>query len=157
MQADIGFAWKHPPTHMHVVVIHYWNSHQMAPYSAFSQTDTVQAIRVHTVTLSVLVMVPASASSRRQETGELLAGSLACVVPGPVQSRPLCFLAGSTRVACVFSIEFFECVGFSYIVLDLVCSLTNHLAKYLNKCVQMMPMSRSQSPQRPVASGPVNL
>ena len=47
----------------------------------------------------------------------LLAGSLPDVVPGPVWSRPLCFLAGSTRV-----VGFFDCVGFSYVVLDLVCS-----------------------------------
>jgi len=51
----------------------------------------------------------------------LLAGSLARVVPGPVHSRPLCFLAGSTRVAWFFRLCFFECVGFSYVVLDLVC------------------------------------
>ena len=43
------------------------------------------------------------------------------MVLGSVQSRPLRFLAGSTRVACVFLIVFFECVGFSYVVLELVC------------------------------------
>ena len=71
-------------------------------------------------------------------------------VPGPVQNGPPRFLAGSTRVACVFSIVFYEYVGFSYVVLDLVCS------DQLDR-VQIMPMSRSQSPQRPVASGPVTV
>ena len=59
--------------------------------------------------------------SGNRKRANLLAGSLARVVPELVCSRPPCFLAKSTRVACFFSIVFFECVGFSYVVLDLVC------------------------------------
>jgi len=58
---------------------------------------------------------------RRPQAGDrkwanLLARSLAHVVPGPLR-----FLAGSTRVAWFFDCVF-ECVGFSDVVLDLVCS-----------------------------------
>ena len=42
----------------------------------------------------------------------LLAGSLARVVPGLVWSRPLCFLVGSTSVASFFRLYVFECVRF---------------------------------------------
>ena len=71
----------------------------------------------------------------------LLAGSLARVVLGLVPSRPLRFLAGSTRVACFFSIVFFECVGF-YVLLDLVCS-DYFASNWLAGLCPMMPMSRS--------------
>jgi len=47
-------------------------------------------------------------------------------VPGPVECKPQATpfpgsLAGSTRLARFFDCVF-ECVGFSYVVLDLVCS-----------------------------------
>jgi len=44
-----------------------------------------------------------------RKRANLLAGSLPRVVPGPIYSRPLHFLAGSTRVAWFFDCVFWVC------------------------------------------------
>ena len=80
-----------------------------------------------------------------------LCGSLARVVSGPLP-----FLAGSTRVACFFSIVFFECVGFSCVVLDVVCSAILP-SDWLAEPCPYDAYVEELSVQRPVASGPVNL
>ena len=52
----------------------------------------------------------------------------------------------------------FECVGFSYVVLDLVCSAILPSDWLVEPCPDDDYVEElGQSPQRPVASGPVHL
>ena len=85
----------------------------------------INKISASSSTLLTFATVPPC--RRRPRAGDrkranLLAGSLARGAGACIESKPLRFLTKSTKVACVFSIVFLECVGFSYVVVDLVCS-----------------------------------